>query len=237
MKYIKIFLIIFLTFLFPNFSQAQTLKMGYIEFPPVFFTDAQKTPKGIVIDLASKIIPEAGYNFEASSYPIKRLCDYLAKGKLDLWIGLKTLPELKDTTIKGKSEILKITLNAYTVKKLPDIKTKEDLIYKSIIIIRGFSYGGWINFIKDPKNQIAFIETEDHRAAFRMLKAKRADYLLGYENPSKKALKDFKLTNLKQNTISSFGAYFVISKKTPDAENVLLNLENTYKKLKKSGKL
>lgn len=37
--------------------------------------------------------------------------------------------------------------------------------------------------------------------------------------------------------ISSFGAYFVVSKQTPDAENVLKNLEKAYKKLKESGKL
>lgn len=213
--------------------QAQTLKLGYIEFVPVFSTNAKGQPEGLLIDLAAQVIPKAGYTWEAYSYPVKRMSEYVANGKLDLWIGLKTIPDFEDTTYKGKSELLKITLQAFRIKPLPDIKHKEDLKYQSVIILRGFSYGGWINFIKDPKNNVNYIETHDHKAALNMLKAKRADYLLDYQNPVKKALEQMPLDNLKSNTISSFGAYFVVSKKTPNACEVLQNLEQAYEDLQK----
>jgi polar amino acid transport system substrate-binding protein len=233
----KMALSFFSLIFFAGLCHPATLKVGYIEFPPVFSTTPEGKPEGILIDLAAKVIPEAGYDWNASSYPVKRMSDYVAKGKLDLWIGLKTIPDFEGTTYKGESELLKITLKAYRIKDLPGITAKDDLQYNSVIIIRGFSYGGWINFIMDPKNQVDYIETNDHKAAFRMLKAKRANYLLDYENPAKKALENFEIPGLKENTVSSFGAYFVVSKKTPDAENVLKNLEKAYKKLKKNGEL
>ncbi|MCB9480781.1 MAG: transporter substrate-binding domain-containing protein [Desulfobacteraceae bacterium] len=237
-KFFKnIFLLLISLLFFANLCYSASLKVGYIEFPPVFSTNSDGKPEGILIDLAGKVLPEAGYEWEAFSYPVKRMSDYIAKGKLDLWIGLKTIPDFEGTTFKGDSEVLKITLKAYRTKNIPDIKKQEDLNSKSIIIIRGYSYGGWINYIKDVKNSIDFIETNDHKSAFRMLKAGRADYVLDYQNPAEKALKNLDIENLKENTISSFGAYFVVSKQTPDAENVLKNLEKAYKKLKKNGEL
>lgn len=220
-----------------NFAFSQTLKLGYIEFPPVFSTNQEGRPQGILIDLASQVIPKAGYKWEAYSYPVKRMANYMAKGKLDLWIGLKTIPIFNDTTIKGSTKVLTITLKAYKTKNLPDITKKEDLLGKSIIILRGFSYGGWINYITDPANNIDYIETHDHKAAFRMLKAGRADYLLNYKYPAIKALKIVDIPDLKDNTISSFGAYFVLSKKTPNASMIIKKLELAYEDLKKSGNL
>jgi polar amino acid transport system substrate-binding protein len=230
-------LIFVLLVFFTGRSFSDPLKVGYIEFPPVFSTNSEGKPEGILIDLAAKVIPEAGYQWKAFPYPVKRMSDYIAKGKLDLWIGLKTIPDFEGTTFKGESEVLKITLKAYRIKNVPDIKKEEDLNNKSITIIRGYSYGGWINYIKDIKNNVFFIETNDHKSAFRMLKAGRSDYVLDYQEPAEKALKKLDLKDIKDNTISSFGAFFVVSKQTHDAENVLKNLEKAYKKLKAKGEL
>lgn len=193
-KFLKnIFLTLVSLLFFGNLCYSASLKMGYIEFPPVFSTNSHGKPEGILIDLAAKVIPEAGYEWEAFPYPVKRMSDYIAKGKLDLWIGLKTIPDFEGTTFKGDSEVLKITLKAYRTKNIPDIKKQGDLNGKSIIIIRGYSYGGWINYIKDVKNNIDFIETNNHKSAFRMLKAGRSDYVLDYQQPAEKSFKKFKL--------------------------------------------
>ena len=233
----KSFAIIFIFFCISGFSKAQTLKLGYIEFPPVFSTDKNGKPQGLLIDLAAKVLPEAGYEWEAYSYPVKRMVDYIVRGNLDLWIGLKTIPEFKTTTLKGSSSLLDITLKAYRLGQKPDIIKREDLMNKKIIIIKGFSYGGWVNYIKNPENKVLYTETYEHLAAFKMLKAGRADYVLDYVNPSEKALQKIKIDALFENTISSFSAYFVVSKKTRDAQKVIKNLEKTYQRLKKEGKL
>ncbi|MGM0419173.1 MAG: hypothetical protein ACQEQS_10660, partial [Thermodesulfobacteriota bacterium] len=182
--------------------------------------------------------PEAGYDWQAFSYPVKRMAGYIASGKLDLWIGLKTIPVFENNAYKSSIKVHEITLKAYrTDKSLPDIKKPGDLKNKSVIILSGYSYGGWINFIKDRTNSVKYTEAHNHDSALRMLKAGRADYLLNYSRPAEKALKKSSEENIYLNTVSSFGAYFVVSKNTPDAENILKNLENAYLKLKKQNKL
>ena len=235
--YLKALIIaLFISGLVPRAVGAQTIELGYIEFPPIFSTNSAGKPEGVLIDLASKVIPKAGYKWRATSYPTKRMAEYIANGKLHLWIGLKALPEFKGTTIVGDSVVVKITLQAYTVGEKASILKKEDLKGKSIIIMRGYSYGGWVNFIKDPASNVNFIQAASHVAAFKMLKAKRADYLLDYRLPSEKALEEVTIPNLKFNTIIAIPAYFVVSKKTPNAEEVLERMEAAYKQLKKEGR-
>lgn len=219
-------------------SEARTLKVGYIEFPPVFYTNDKGNPEGILIDLASKIIPEAGYEWQAFSYPVKRMAGYIVSGKLDLWIGLNTIPVFENNAYKSSIKVHEITLKVYrTDKRLPDIKNPEDLKNKSVIILSGYSYGGWINFINNRINSVKYTKAHNHDSALKMLKAGRADYLLNYNRPAEKAIKKSSEENIYSNTVSSFGAYFVVSKKVPDAENILKNLEAAYLKLKREKKL
>ena len=43
------------------------VEIGYIEFPPVFFTDSQGKPGGFLIDLADQVLTKAGYQWNATS--------------------------------------------------------------------------------------------------------------------------------------------------------------------------
>lgn len=215
--------------------QASTVKIGYIEFPPVFSTQNGK-PEGYLIDLADMVLTRAGYQWTAQSFPTKRMVQELVDGGIHLWIGLSTLPQFRDKTLIGSSKVAEISLRAYTVGKKPPIVKKEDLSGKSVLIIRGYSYGGWINYIKEPANKVQYIETDDHVSGFRMLEGGRADYFLNYRSPAENALKKVTIQNLAFNDVSSFGAYFVVSKKAPKAEEFLKNMETAYKELVKEGK-
>lgn len=217
-------------------ARNRTVEMGCIEFPPVFFTNSQGKAEGYLIDLAEMVMAKAGYGLNARSFPTKRMAKELVDGGIDLWIGLSTLPQFKDTTLIGASEVARISLRAYTVGGKTPITKKEDLIGKSVLIIRGFSYGGWITFIKDPANQVRYMEIDSHDAGFRMLKAGRADYFLDYRSPAENALKSLTVPDLAFNEISAFGAYFVVSKKAPDAEKLLADMEAAYAELVKEGK-
>lgn len=97
-----------------NDAVAITLKLGYIEFPPFTYTDEKGVPSGILIDLAKKVYPEAGCDFVATSYPVRRLASYIGSGDLDIWMGLKTLPEFEGKSYVGKSVIAELVLRAYT---------------------------------------------------------------------------------------------------------------------------
>lgn len=222
-------------------AEAQTIRMGYIEFTPVFYTDADGIPQGLLVDLARQVVPAAGYQLEMQSLPVKRMANSLIKGKIDLWAGLKTLEGFEGHTYAGDSILLQICLNAYTLGEVPAISKKEDLNHKMIIGLRGFSYGGWITYLKDPANDIDFIEVDSHQSALKVLERNNKTgakcYLLDYEQPVNKALRTYSVANLKKNPLSCLDAYFVVSQKTPNAKTVLDRLESTYKELKKQGKV
>ncbi|GAB6098015.1 transporter substrate-binding domain-containing protein [Desulfatiferula olefinivorans] len=219
----------------PNPAVAGPLRLGYIEFPPFTYTDGHDTPAGIFIDLANHIFPDAGLSFTAESYPVRRLAEYIGSGDLDVWMGLKTLPEFEGKAFIGKTPIAALVLRAYTRGKKPPIRVKEDLIGKSIIVMRGYSYGGWITYIEDPANQINHIKANKHEAAFNMLRANRADYLLDYKEPSDMALQSVSIPDLSFNQISALPCYIVISRSTPDGQNILDRLEASYHKLRQAG--
>lgn len=220
-------------------GEARTIRMGYIEFPPVFYTDADGVAQGLLVDLARKVVPAAGYRLETVSLPVKRMANSLIRGEIDLWAGLKTLEGFEGNTFAGDSILLQICLNAYTLDQDPAISKKEDLNHKMIIGLRGFSYGGWVGYLKDPANAIDFIEVDTHESALKVLerinKTGNRCYLLDYEQPVNKALQTYPVKNLTKSPISCLDAYFVVSRKTPEARTVLDRLESTYKELKKSS--
>jgi polar amino acid transport system substrate-binding protein len=221
-------------------AERQTIRMGYIEFTPVFYTDADGVPQGLLVDLARKVVPAAGYQLELESLPVKRMANSLIKGDIDLWAGLKTLEGFEGNTFAGESILLQICLNAYALGEVPAISKKSDLNQKMIIGLRGFSYGGWVTYLKDPNNEIDFIEVGSHESALKVLerinKTGTKCYLLDYEQPVNKALRTYPVKDLRENPINCLDAYFVVSKKTPHARTVLDRLESTYKELKKRGK-
>ncbi len=229
--------VVFIILCASNDAFAITLKLRYIEFPPFTYTDEKGVPSGILIDLAKKVYPEAGCDFVAVSYPVRRLASYIGSGDLDIWMGLKTLPEFEGKSYVGKSVIAELVLRAYTRGKKAPILTQNDLAGKSIIVMRGYSYGGWITYIEDPKNKINHIKANKHDAAFNMLRAGRAEYLLDYREPSESALQKIKIPDLSFNQISALPCYFVVTKKLPDGQEIVDRLDKVYEKLKKQGVL
>jgi polar amino acid transport system substrate-binding protein len=219
-----------------GFPENRIVKMGYIEFPPVFFTNDRGKPEGFLIDLAEMVLSKAGYELSARALPTKRMAKELAAGKIHLWIGLATLPQFEGTTYIGRSEVARNRLRAYYAGATRSIRNKTDLSGRSVLIMRGYSYGGWIHFIKDPANNVRYIETDGHIEGFRMLKAGRAEYFLNYRSPAETALKSLSFSDLSFSEISSFGTYFVVSKKAPGAKTLLRNMESAYRALVQSGR-
>lgn len=222
-------------------AELQTIRMGYIEFTPVFYTNTDGVPQGLLIDLAQKVATEAGYRLEFESFPAKRMVSKLIKGEIDLWAGLKTLDGFAENTYSGDSRLLQICLNAYGIDSVPVISNKEDLNGKMIIGLRGYSYGGWATYLKDSANDIDYIEVDNHESALKVLdrnnRAGKKCYLLDYEQPVDKALQNYPVIAIEKNQINCLDAYFVVSKKTPNAKNVLNKLENSYKKLLARGQI
>ncbi|MGB1237493.1 MAG: substrate-binding periplasmic protein [Pseudomonadales bacterium] len=215
-----------------SFSAADVdVRVGYIEFPPVFSTDLQGRPVGTLIDLTRRVLERAELSYSMHSYPTKRMIKYLIDGRVDLWVGLSTIPAFEGNTLVGDSEVEQITLQAFSLGNASPIKKREDLRGKNILILRGYSYGGWVSYIKNPANEISYTEVDTHAQGFKALRLKRAQFLLGYRGPAQKTLAKAPVYNLVAQTISAFSVRFVVSAKATAPQQLLDKLETAFKSL------
>ncbi len=161
----------------------------------------------------------------------------LSSGKIDLWLGLSTLPAFKGTTYVGESEILTVSMQSFSLPGKPFLKSQQDLNNKTIIVMRGYSYGGWIEYIKNPDNKVNYIEVNSYKSALRLLEIGRADYLLSYQSAVDKALVHYPIYKLQRYTLSSFTCHFIVSRRSHNAQQLLAKIERSYQQLLANGKL
>jgi polar amino acid transport system substrate-binding protein len=222
-------------------AMSQILKIGYVEFPPMTYTDQNGQPSGFIIDIGIKTLEKAGFEWSAISLPANRLANLLAAGDIHVWLGLDTLPQLKNTTLVSKAVIAHLILRAYTIGNKPPITNKEDLKGKTLLILRGYSYGGWVTFIKNPANNIKYLEFDTHEKAFHRLEklSKRIQdiYLLDYKHPSDAVLQKQNIPGIQYSQIVSLDMHFIISKKLNGAQGILKRIEAAYQQLLQSGAL
>lgn len=221
---------------FPYAVNAEALQVGYLEFPPFTFTNDEKKPDGIFVNITEHILNTAQLSYNIKKYPPARLYSDVAKGDVHIWPGIKGVPAHKDTTLASESTVFKITLNVYSIGDKSPIQSKDDLKGKNIIVLRGYSYGGLIKFLEDPNNNIQIKgKVNSHESAFKMLTKQRADYVLDYKYPSDKVLKNLDIPRLTHTTISVLPAQWIVSKATPNAEDVVKILDTTYQQLLQDG--
>lgn len=209
------------------------IEFGYPEQPPRVFTNAQGQPEGQAIRMATALFAMAGIPWHAVSYPASRLFNNLDNGTTTFAVMVRS-PALLNCCLLSKDPLYSTELKAYYIGDKPPIKSRNDLIGKRIITIRGYSYSGLITFINDPQNRIANEIAPTHEPAFDMLLAGRADYVLNYETSASVALNARPIANLRQDTVDRVETYIVLSKKYPNAEKVMETLEVILKNINAS---
>ena len=208
------------------------IEYGFPESPPLSFTNAKGEPEGMLVRLASALFSKAGVSWNAVGYPATRLFSNLANGSTNFAI-LVNSPTVSDCCIISKTPVFVHELRAYSLGDKPPIKEQSDLVGKSVISIRGYTYGGFIRFVTDEKNRISNNVAANHRTAFEMLAVGRADYLLDYGVNAPEALPPEQLAKLKYDTIGYYDIFLVVSKKQPNAEQFMARLESILKTLDK----
>ena len=174
--------------------------------------------------IAEALMKRAELSWNAVPYPARRLFDNLKNGTTNFSILVRA-SSLLDSCIFSKNPIYTTKLNIYYIgNKLP-VTSKEGLIGKHIITIRGYSYGGLLKFISEPDNQIINEVASTHKAAFEMLNDNRADYLLDYASAADDILSEIQINGVKSTPISQLNIYLVLSKSYPGAENLMIKLE------------
>jgi len=191
-----------------------------------------KPAGGICTDMMVNILEKANIPYKIRIYPTPRLYSNLTSGETDTFIGIKNVSRYKNKVIFSQKPVSEAVLGVYTLQKKTILK-KEEFIGKSVIIVRGYSYGGLINFLKDPKNHIQLEVASTHEAGLRMLKGKRADYFLDYVNTVNSYLKDIPIPNVKYSIIDRIPLYLIVSKSTPNAESIMKKLEDSWQSMQK----
>lgn len=86
-----------------NDQDLPVLTAGYIQFPPIAYTDEQGHARGSIIELTNELAAASGYRVDWKSYPINRIYRSLDTGDIDLWPGSPQVPALQDFTVESSS--------------------------------------------------------------------------------------------------------------------------------------
>jgi polar amino acid transport system substrate-binding protein len=208
-----------------------TLRIAYIEFAPYYYTDDAGLASGYLIDLATLLVEELGYRPEFRSYPPRRVVRAINRGEVDLWLGQPAPPELDRESIVSTTMIDTVDLCAYRLRPLPAIRQREDLRGRHIVVLRGYGYGGWIEFIDDPANGITTSVANGHEQALRLLAGRDLDYLLDYCLPVAAALRRFPLPTLEGEVVLRLPVHMLVSPAVPDGERLMARLEAAFHRL------
>ncbi len=242
----RIYLIsLFLILGFGGIAQAETslilpkdfvLKVGFFEYPGLTYTDGDGTPAGIVNQITLKTLKHADIPFSIQSYPAYRFYQYLQEGGVHLFNGVSSIEAVRQSTVSGRIKLFPLNMRVYWIGDKPAIEKKEDLIGKSVILVRGFTYNDWGQWLRQH-DQIAAFDTNTHISAFRMLKGGRAPYMLNYKYIEVEVLKQIQIPDLRVCSLDTWYCRFNVQKDIPAARQLLERLETSYQELVQSGEL
>ncbi len=225
-QYYAIFLLVigFMAFIPPSFAAPEELEYAYPDIS-VWTTqrDSEGKLKNPLVRLAKPLFEKVGIPWHPQDYPAKRMFENLRNGTSKFSMLVNAKKALNGCCLVSKDPVAVVEIRIYSLKTSPPITKREDMLDKDLISLRGYSYAGLRNYIAD--NKISNNLAGDHHAAFAMLAAGRADYVLDYANPAEEVLEENPIKNIKFETMSQSKVYLILSKAYPDAENVMARLE------------
>ncbi|WP_296271536.1 substrate-binding periplasmic protein [Pseudomonas sp. UBA6323] len=214
----------------------QRIHVGYYEFPPYSYTDAQGQPSGSGLELTARLLDAAGYEADFRSYPGARLYSGLLDGSIQLWAGASGKPELAEHTFEGRHLLGEITLNLYFRQDTPAPIIPDELHDRGVILITGYSYWQDINqWLEDPARNIIHHRTRSHTSALEMLLRRRADYLLDYRAPIEQAMRELGMGDLPFVEVQRLPLRMIYSRRAPGAERLRDDLDRAYQQLQDAG--
>ncbi|MDG0815903.1 substrate-binding periplasmic protein [Bdellovibrio svalbardensis] len=224
--------LIFTTQVLFGVAQAKSeLRVAIIDFPPFYGVDEQGKATGVLSARVRELLKASGYKMKPVFVPAKRMMTEVAAGTIDVWMGVSSFPEFKETTLIGKELFveMKLSLWAYSRESFPEDMTVPDS--RKIALIFGYSYGGLLNELK-RKRSVSLVEVKSVDQASLVLKNQRASYLLNYDVTMEHWLANNSHEKMVSKSIKVIPCYIVVSKKHPQAGEVLRNLELALRDMK-----
>lgn len=203
---------------------AQQLSFGYIEFPPYYGTVEGK-PQGTLIDLLGRITERTGIGFRPEAMPTRRLMESVVAGTVDSTILVGQPEPFNGTTLMSRHTTHNVTLIAISREDAGAISNPDGLKGHKVLGLAGYTYGGLIDFLKDPANNIRLSEARTVEQALALVSAGRAEYLLYYREPLDSAYNGNPGPWLRTQTLSRLPGHIFLSNKVTDARVIMERLE------------
>lgn len=186
--------------------------------------DAKGLPANPLLKAADAIFARAGIPWQAHPYPAARMFETLRNGTANFSMLVKS-PALEQCCVVGRKPVAGTELRVYHGVGKPAIRSRDDLRGKSVILIRGYSYGGLLAQLTAPDSGVAVQSAVSHQVAFDMLERGRADYLLDYSGPAREILAARPGLDLRHETLERLDVYLVLWRGYPNAEATMARLE------------
>lgn len=201
-------------------------RLVYVHPSPPILTELDNN--GAVYDPVMRkmevIFEKAGIEWQDSPVPIHRMYEYLNTKPETFSILVKT-PYIIECCITSEKPVYRIELGVFRHAETPPLLQIHSIISKHIITIEGYSYGVLRPFLTDEDSNIVQYPANSHQSAYSMLKAGRADYLLDYRGPVREARKEKEDHDIQYDALDTLELYFIFNKEYPDAENIMIKLE------------
>ncbi|AXS83807.1 MULTISPECIES: ABC transporter substrate-binding protein [Marinobacter] len=215
---------------------AKTLRVAYVEFPPITYQTDDGAPAGSFIELTRKVAVEAGYKPEFVYLPLSRTYLYLSNGRIDVWPGVTEVPRLVDDVLESWVSPLAVQLSAWYREGTPALDHFDLLQGKRVIVIGGYTYGGLLAWL-EQNGGIRVTEAPNHRSAVDMLKRKRGDYLLDYRQPVQEILTEPSDSVIRESEVRTRNAAWIFSLAHPRAALLRDDFDDAYLRLVEKGEV
>lgn len=218
-------------------TTAKTLRIAYVEFPPITFRNDDGDADGELIDITRNVVREAGYVPDFVYLPINRVFLYLKNGQIDVWPGLTNIPSLRSEVLESWISPMPVQLSVWYCKdKGQPLEHFDQLSGKTVIVIAGYTYAGLINWLNQAED-IRITEAPNHQAAIDMLKRDRGDYLLDYRQPIKQILNEPFDQSVLESEVRTRNAAWVFSLAHPRAAILREEFDDAYLRLVAAGEV
>lgn len=220
----------------PARHEPATIKVGFYEFPPSIYTDEHGNATGPMADLTRRMLTRAGYHPEFRSLPSARLYNGLIDGSVHIWAGAVGKPALQPHTIETRRPLSEVTMNLYFRPDTPPPQIPEGLAGRDVILISGYSYWPSVSrLLEDPQLGIITHSTSTHTAALEMLQRRRGDFIIDYQIPVNEARRELNMPELPFLVLERMPIRYIISRKTPNAEQLRDTLDRVYDEMQAAG--
>jgi polar amino acid transport system substrate-binding protein len=216
------------------------VKLAGPEFAP-YYEKIDGRMTGPLADILTVIWKNAGYQTTGDIYPAPRLMQNLVDGVSDssLLVRNKTLDEA-DTVLRSPQAITEMVLNVYSRDAPVAIKSRDDFHGRSIVVMRGYGYGGLRAWMDDKANDVTLLEANNVESVVGMVSAGRAPLALLYDVNFEAAVQALgkRPDNVVVNEFQRVPLYIYLSKRSSsDPQGTMDKLMATYEVLVQKGVL